>query len=83
MENMDIIKLVVADEHTLGYILPNMMVPCVSVLHASILRGATTIESLPLSMFKNIRLANEQDFEDFRVHFSDAYKNEKEYQYQK
>jgi hypothetical protein len=79
-------KLVVADEHTLGYIMPNSNV--VGVLQASVLRGATS--SCPLSslnpmltyMFKTIRLATKKDFDDFRVCFN-GYNNEKEYEFSK
>jgi hypothetical protein len=74
-------RLIVADEHTLGYIMPNSTM--VGVLHASILRGATSSESpKPIYMFEKIRLASEKDFNDFRVSFQ-GYQNEIEYEYKK
>lgn len=79
------IKLVVADEHTLGYVIPNSEM--VGVLHASILKGATwccpaSIEPKPIGMFKNIRLASEKDFDDFRVSF-EGYKKDSNYEFAK
>lgn len=80
------IKLIVADEHTLGYIAPNSN--DVGVLQASVLRGATSscplssLNPMPTYMFKKIRLANKQDFDNFRVCFN-GYNNEKEYEYEK
>lgn len=81
---MERIKLVVVNGHTLGYILPQLPT-MYNVLHASILKGAT-FEVLPSSKMinqsDNIKLASKQDFEDFRVHFGEAFANKKEYEYQ-
>ena len=76
-------KLIVADEHTLGYIMPNS--ETVGVLHASVLRGATfSVHPEPknVSMFEKIRLASEKDFDNFRVSFQ-GYNNETEYEFKK
>ena len=79
-------KLVVADEHTLGYITPNSNI--VGILHASVLKGATSscplssLNPMPAYMFKKIRLATEKDFDDFRVSFV-GFNNEKEYEFAK
>ena len=84
METAEKIKLVVVDNHTLGFIHPELP-NYVQILHASILRGATTTESLLISSggfkFHNIRLASEQDFDAFRVYFG-QFGNKKEYEYQ-
>lgn len=66
---MERIKLVVMEEHTLGYIAPGSMY--LNVLHSSILKGAP-FEVLPepkLNKGKTIRLATPQDFEDYRHSF--------------
>lgn len=79
---MERIKLVVLNEHTLGYIapeLPNYVFP----LRASILKGATfetNASSKLISSSDNVRLASEQDFEDFRVYFG-GFGNDKEYEF--
>lgn len=74
-------KLIVADEHTIGYIIPNSNMVC--ILHASVLMGATSYNTpKPIYMFKKIRLATESDFNNFRVSFQ-GFNNEKEYEYQK
>lgn len=77
-------KLVVFNNHTLGYIipeLPNYMQP----LHASILKGAP-FETHPSSKYigksDNVRLASEKDFNDFNCHFG-SFGNEKEYEFKK
>ncbi len=66
------VKLVVVNEHTLGYI--NPIVPrTYSILHASILKGAAINDRLPsaknINKSDNIRLASEKDFDDFKVSF--------------
>ena len=75
------IKLVVVDEHTLGYITPGLN--GIRVLHASILRGSPYCDtSVIYEEGKKIRLASEQDFDDYRVCF-DGYRNNPDYEYQK
>ena len=76
------IKLVVVNEHTLGYIHPEMP-NTVGVLQASVLKGATfQVHPEPFSTNgKKVRLASKQDFEDFRHSFG-GYDNG-EYEYQK
>ena len=76
------IKLVVFNEHTLGYIIPEIPNQ-VQILHASVLKGA--VWSLSKSsdyIGKNdkVRLASEQDFKDFRCCFS-GYQNKDEYEF--
>lgn len=73
-------RLVVTDEHTLGYITPNSNI--VGILHASVLKGAATSNPTPTYMFKKIRLATAKDFDDFRVSFV-GFNNEKEYEFAK
>jgi hypothetical protein len=79
---MQRIKLVVFNEHTLGYIVPELpkyMFP----IRASILKGATfeTSDSSKLiSSNDKVRLASEQDFDDFRVCFG-GFGNESEYEF--
>jgi hypothetical protein len=79
------IKLVVIEEHTLGYINPNSRMA--NVLHASILRGSPILGS-PLSAMepilienKAVRLASTKDFDDYRVSMS-GFENVEEYEYQ-
>ena len=75
-------KLVVIDEHTLGYIdsrSPNLY----STLHSSILRGASFVlwpGSRVLSSLHNVRLATEQDFKDYRCCFK-GFKESGDYEY--
>lgn len=79
---MQRIKLVVFNEHTLGYIAPELP-QYVFPLRASILKGApfeTNESSKLISKSDNVRLASEQDFEDFKVCFR-GYDNENEYEF--
>lgn len=73
---MERTKLVVFNEHTLGYILPELP-NYVQVLKESILRGATfrmfPDNSLIHSTDK-VRLASEKDFDSFNVSMR-GYKN--------
>lgn len=74
-------KLVVLNEHTLGYIVPNLP-QYIHPLSISIRKGAP-FETYPSSKWisKNdkIRLASAKDFEDFRCSF-EGY-SEKEYEF--
>jgi len=75
------IKIVVCDEHTLGYIDPETP-NNVSVLSSSVRRGATTTanQSYSKNQFKKIRLANSEDFDTFRVS-EDGYRRDMDYEY--
>lgn len=75
------IRLVVVNEHTLGYIDP-MFPRLLNILHASVLKGSPYSNlsgSIHLSHEK-VRLASEKDFADFRVLF-DGYKGNPDYEY--
>lgn len=76
------IKLVVVDEHTLGYIYPNDNK--VAILHTSILKGSPYSDrsTIYISNHKNIRLASEKDFDDFRCMFDGYKQNSEDYEYQ-
>lgn len=82
---MERVKLVVFNNHTLGYIQPELP-NYVNVLRASILRGAPCNDFHPDSKVigskDEIRLASEKDFDSFNVSFN-GYKNLPEvYEYQ-
>lgn len=82
---MERTKLVVFKEHTLGYILPELP-DYVQILEASILRGATFRmfpDSDVINNPSDVRLATEQDFEDYRCQFSEVYRDENKYEYAK
>lgn len=69
------IRIVVAEEHTLGYIddrLPTVL----QTLHSSILRGATFGNNAPVSMYSKVRTATSADFETYRVSEEGYYKDE-------
>jgi len=76
------IKLAVYNNHTLGYILPELP-NYIQPLHVSILKGAP-FETHPTSKIisKNdcVRLASEKDFEDFRCAFG-SFENKYEYEF--
>lgn len=79
------IKLVVFNNHTLGYIFPSMP-NSISILHESLLRGAPhTTNAFPDSKHINatdsVKLASEKDFNDFNVHFG-SFGNKEEYIFQ-
>lgn len=80
---MERIKLVVLNENILGYINPGLT-DLVHILHASVLKGATAanFQSIIIGSGSNVRLASEQDFDNFRVSF-DGYNNELEYEFEK
>lgn len=72
---MEKTKLVVFNEHTLGYIQPELPT-YVQILHASVLRGGVNTSRLIGSM-DTVRIANSQDFENYRVSMV-GYKNHPE-----
>lgn len=83
------IKLVVLNEHTLGFIFPQsyyekpLGLTHVNILHASVLKGAIqTLNPVLLGSTDNVRLASEKDFDSFRVYFG-SFANEQEYEYAK
>lgn len=74
-------KIVVVNEHTMGYILPSTP-NFVNVLHASILKGApfqVFPSPMPVSG-NNIRLARRSDFWDFRISM-EGYFYDEEYEF--
>lgn len=76
------IKLVVYNEHTLGYIDPEFP-QYVQVLHSSVLKGDSTTQlrdKILISSLTSIRLASKKDFEDYKVSF-DAYEKDGNYAY--
>lgn len=75
------IKLVVAEEHTLGYILPSLP-DKLQILHTSILRGSSWPYYGSVMLPKNYRLASKEDFDSYNMHFG-SFGNEKEYEFQK
>jgi hypothetical protein len=77
------VKLVVYQEHTLGYITPELP-NYVQILHSSVLRGSPK-KSDNFGSFMadgSVRLATEKDFDDYRCYFSDRYRTD-EFEYQK
>lgn len=73
------IKLVVGDNHTLGYITheqPNTLF----TLRASVLKGSFGEGAKSTDLFDNIRLASEADFDEFNVCMT-GYKNSNEYEF--
>lgn len=76
------IKLVVLNEHTLGYILP-VLPNYVQVLHASLLKGAP-FELNPsnklIGKLDKVRLASAKDFENYRCCFK-GFNNPVEYEF--
>ncbi len=74
-------KLVVFNEHTLGYITPEFP-QYIQPLRASILKGAPfeTVETPKcISKADKIRLASAKDFDDFRCSFVGYTKEEYEF----
>jgi hypothetical protein len=79
---MDKIKLVVFNEHTLGYILPEQP-ERVCILHTSILKGSYLSDSSTIYVTDGtVRLATEEDFNSFRVSF-EGYEQDPNYEYAK
>jgi hypothetical protein len=67
--NMNKIKLVVMNEHTLGYVFPEQP-KYLHTLHSSILKGSTYPndgQSIYIGTSDKIRLASLVDFNEFRV----------------
>jgi ribose 5-phosphate isomerase RpiB len=76
------ITIVVANENTLGYIFPEQK-STIHVLHASILKGAHgwgNGSSISANQCKSIRVATENDFNDYRVS-SEGYKKDTQIYY--
>ncbi len=71
------IKLVVIDEHTLGYIRPGSK--SAGVLHASVLRGAVGDGFSIYIEGKKVRLASAKDFDDYRCSFEGYSEDEYEF----
>jgi hypothetical protein len=62
-------KIVVLNEHTLGYIIPQLP-NYVQILHSSILRGSPYglyPDSILIGSGDTIRLASSVDFDEYRV----------------
>ncbi len=80
INNTDRIKLVVIDEHTLGYINPERP-DYAGVLHTSILRGSPFSYWASCIYIKNskVRLASLKDFDDYRVSMVGYKKEEYEF----
>lgn len=80
MEQDKLIKLVVAEGHTLGYVNPELPQQ-LSILRASTLMGSPYSEFGGAIMLpKDHRLASAQDFENFNIS-SVGYLNPDEYEY--
>jgi len=75
-------KLVVVNENTLGYIIPELP-DTISILHASILKGSVMVNNTGGYPINNnsIRLATEKDFEDYRVSFEGYKKDSQNYEF--
>lgn len=87
-QNAERIKLVVLNEHTLGFIFPRSCyegewkdLVYINILHASVLKGAVnTTGPILVSPLDKVRLASEKDFDNFNVSFK-GYDNEQEYEF--
>ncbi len=78
---MSKIKIVVVNENTLGYIIPEKP-NNFNVLSASTLRGSNMSDFGTYPLPKNTRLATSKDFETYRV-FENGYRNDKNYEYER
>jgi hypothetical protein len=77
---MDKIKLVVIDNHTLGYLIPNSTMA--GILRTSILKGSTWDPNSNVeTKGRQVRLASEKDFDEFMVSFEGYKKKPEEYQF--
>ena len=79
---MDKIKLVVYNEYALGYIMPEQPDKVCTLVDRVTLGAPFRTMFEPYFIRKNdtVRLADRQDFEDFRVVF-DGYDNTEEYEF--
>ena len=76
------IKIVVLNEHTFGYILPELPTD-VQVLHSSPLKGSPHgiwQLSIPIRSGDKLRLADSRDFKEYRVK-EQGYMDPKKYSY--
>ncbi len=73
------IKLVVLNENTLGYIQPELP-NYVQHLHASVLRGAYQSSPSLVGSTDKVRLASENDFSEYNVHFG-SFGNKDKYEF--
>lgn len=74
-------KLIVLNEHTLGYILPELPNTC-QILHSSSFRGSTHVRnsSVPIAKTDKVRLASKHDFDAYKILFK-GYENDPNYIY--
>jgi hypothetical protein len=75
-------KLIVVEENTLGYILPQLP-NTLCILHASILKGSRYVSYSNIESFilpKEYRLATAADFEEFNQCFN-GFMNPDQYEY--
>ncbi len=74
------IRLVVIDEHTLGYIDPSEP-NYAGILHTSVLKGSMLNKyNSVILLNKTIRTATKKDFDEYRVSFK-GYSDKKKYIY--
>lgn len=77
------IKLVVLNEHTLGYIRPEQPNDCY-IIRSSVIKGAVDngfMKPICYALDK-VRLASAKDFDEFRVVFTErGYNNSQEYEF--
>ena len=80
---MEKTKLVVINEHTLGYIMPETP-NYAGILHTSVLRGSyyNGMGGPIYIKNENVRLDTKKDFDDYRVVFSGYEKHPELYEFQ-